>query len=78
MHIHFRANVLKWFKSYLSHTTQFVVFDGESSDNDSIKCGLPQRSILGPLLLILSVNDNIYYYYSLLLFKILFADYTNT
>ena len=66
--------MLKWFKSYLSHRTQYVVFDGEKSDTDSIKCGVPQGSILGLLLFLLSVNDicNV----SLLLFKILFADDT--
>ena len=69
-----RGNMLKWFESYLSHRTQYVVFDGEESDTDSIKCGVPQGSILGPLLCILSVNDicNV----SPLLFKILFADDT--
>ena len=66
--------MLKWFESYLSHGTQYVVFDGEKSDTDSIKCGVPQGSILGPLFFILSINDicNV----SSLLFKILFADDT--
>ena len=35
-----RGNMLKWFKGYLSHRTQYVVFDGEKSDTDSIKCGV--------------------------------------
>ena len=69
-----RGNMLKWFESYLSNRTQYVVFDGEKSDTNSIKCGVPQGSILGLLLFILSVNDicNV----SPLLFKILFADDT--
>ena len=69
-----RGNMLKWFKSYLSNRTQYVVFDGEKSDTNNIKCGVPQGSILGPLLFVLSVNDicNV----SPLLFKILFADDT--
>ena len=46
-----RGNMLKWFESYLSHRTQYVVFDGEKSDTDSVKCGVPQGSILGPLFL---------------------------
>ena len=52
-----RGKLLKWFKSYLSNRTQYVVFDGEKSDTNSIKCGVPQRSIVGTLLYILSVND---------------------
>ena len=47
-----RGNMLKWFESYLSNRTQYVVFDGEKSDTNNIKCGVPQGSILGPLLLI--------------------------
>ena len=66
--------MLKWREGYLSHRTQYVVFDGEKSDTDSIKCGVSQEYIIVPLLFILSVNDicNV----SPLLFKILFADNT--
>ena len=66
--------MLKWRESYLSHRTQYVLFDGEKSDTDSIKCGVSQEYIIVPLLFVLSVNDicNV----SPLLFKILFADNT--
>ena len=69
-----RGNMLKWFESYLSHRTQYVVFDGEKSDTNSVKCGVPQRSIIGPRLFILSVNDicNV----SPLPFKVIFVDDT--
>ena len=69
-----RGNTLKWFESYLTDRSQYVVFDGEASKTHGVKCGVPQGSILGPLLFILSVNDicNI----CPLLLKILYADDT--
>ena len=48
---------LEWFKSYLSCRSQFVQYDGYSSSSKYIKCGVPQGSILGPLLLLLYIND---------------------
>ena len=51
-----------------------MVFDGKVSETRGIKCGVPQGSIQGPLLFIISVNNicNV----SPLLFKILYADDT--
>ena len=64
-----------WIKSYLTQRKQYVCFDGINSEYGFIKSGVPQGSILGPLLFLLYVNDisNI----SQLLFPILFADDTN-
>ena len=61
-------------ESYLTDRSQYVVFDGKVSETRSIECGVPQGSILGPLLFIISVNDicNV----SPMLFKILYADDT--
>ena len=69
-----RGSMLKWMESYLTDRSQFVVFDGKVSETRGIKCSVPQGSILGPLLFIISVNDicNV----SPLLFKILYADDT--
>ncbi len=52
-----RGNALEWFKSYLSDRTQFVSHNGTNFDIMNITCGVPQGSILGPLLFLLYVND---------------------
>ena len=49
--------MLKWMESYLTDRSQYVVFDGKVSRTRGIRCGVPQGSILGPLLFIISVND---------------------
>ena len=41
---------LKWFKSYFGKRTQRVVFQGATSRTLDLKTGVPQGSILGPLL----------------------------
>ena len=56
-HYGFRGIVLEWFKNYLSNRTQYVSFDNCTSDLQDIVCGVPQGSILGPLLFILYVNN---------------------
>ena len=46
-----------WFGSYLSDRQQFVEIDGNLSERVPIKIGVPQGSILGPLLYLIYVND---------------------
>ena len=52
-----RGNVYTWFENYYSDRTQFVEMDGKISSNQNIYCGVPQGSILGPLLFLIYVND---------------------
>ena len=46
-----------WFRSYLSIRQQFIFRSSSSSELMSIKCGVPQGSILGPFLFLLYIND---------------------
>ena len=69
-----RGNVHDWFRSYLTDRSQFAIYDRERSDTKQIKCGVPQGSILGPILFIIYMNDimNV----SNILYTILYADDT--
>ena len=74
-HYGIRGDMLHWFQSYLSNHKQYVSFNGHSSALLEINCGVPQGSVLGPLLFLLYINDfpNV----SKVLNFYLFADDTN-
>jgi len=63
------------FKFYLSNRYQYVHFNEHSSSRLSITCGVPQGSILGPLLFLIYINDICHV--SKMSHLILFADDTN-
>ena len=51
------GNVGKWIASFISNRPQQVVVDGQKSDVEIIQSGIPQGSVLGPILFLLYIGD---------------------
>ena len=51
-----RGNILNWIKDFLDNRTQSVILNGTNSDNIAVSSGVPQGSVLGPILFLAYIH----------------------
>ena len=56
-HYGIRGTTLNWIQNFLTNSTQKVVVDGSSSESARLRSGVPQGTVLGPLLFLTYIND---------------------
>ena len=50
-------NILNWIDSFLSNRQQCVIVNGAKSNNEAVRSGVPQGTVLGPILFLIHIND---------------------